>query len=615
MAILFRCVSLILMALVASCGGGGQDGAGSAAAIATPQMARAVAPSCRYDHVYVTVEKILINQGAGQTEVVLPSPRRIDLVGLSNGVLEALGTAPLPAGHYTAVRLVLTSNSTSASASMANAVQPTGGSLTPLSTPSAQQSGLKLQADFDVAAGQRADLILDPDACASVVKAGNSGKYVLNPVLSVQPRIVTVVENEERMVNTATAGDQQDPAITALKDGGYVVVWTSSVQVGPDLVDRNIYAQKYDASGAKVGGETLVYDGAPGPGPGLLWAGMFPGGATLGVTPLEDGGFVVTWMGPGPSSSTSILSQRLDASAHLVGGPTQVNTTPFSEPFIGSTAVTTALADGGYLVTWERVSTHGVPQMVGELYTQRFDVNGSKVGGEVMVGGVMTPAGFATTALHDGGWLVAWSSFANFHDGHAVYTQQFTSSGATASPVMRLHQTMGGGLAMPGAATLANGNYVVVWRGDSESGSALSAQLFDPAGIQIGGQIDVATFPGIPGRLTFPYFPKVTALKDGGFLVSWQQSTRGSWTPPYNYNTEILAQYFDAAGHAAGGTIQLQPTQATPVVQWSVIAMPDDGFVVATEKQSPSTGWDVYVKKFDASWTVLTGTAAPTAKP
>ncbi|HWI78592.1 MAG TPA: DUF4382 domain-containing protein [Ramlibacter sp.] len=73
-------------------------------------------------------------------------------------------------------------------------MQPTGGAVTALSTPSAQQSGLKLQAHFEVAAGQQSDLVLDFDACKSIVQAGNSGKFILKPVLSVVPRAVTGIQ-------------------------------------------------------------------------------------------------------------------------------------------------------------------------------------------------------------------------------------------------------------------------------------------------------------------------------------------------------------------------------------------------------------------------------------
>ncbi len=185
-------------AALAACGGGGGDG-GDAAGQGSLRLALTDAPSC-YENVFVTVEKVRVHQSGsageaegGWQELTLSPARRIDLVTLTNGLLEELGSMTLPAGRYSQVRLVLAENAPSGSGALANAVKPIGGQETALATPSAMQSGLKLQANVDVAAGQSADLVLDFDACKSVVKAGNSGRYNLKPVVSVVPRIASGV--------------------------------------------------------------------------------------------------------------------------------------------------------------------------------------------------------------------------------------------------------------------------------------------------------------------------------------------------------------------------------------------------------------------------------------
>jgi hypothetical protein len=188
-----------ITAILAACGGGG--GGGSAGGDGALRVALTDAPSCGYDHVWVTVEKVRVHQSSGAadaeggwTDLNVSPARRIDLLDLTNGVLEELGTVGLPAGSYSQVRLVLASNGTTGTSTVANAVQPTGGAVVPLATPSGQQSGLKLQAHFEVATGQTADLVLDFDACKSVVKAGNSGSYNLKPVLAVVPRVNTSIQ-------------------------------------------------------------------------------------------------------------------------------------------------------------------------------------------------------------------------------------------------------------------------------------------------------------------------------------------------------------------------------------------------------------------------------------
>lgn len=162
------------------------------------------APACGYEHVYVTVNKIRVHQSAaadgsellGWRDLSIPA-QRIDLLSLTNGQLLELGSLPLPVGTYQQVRLMLADNPSNPSPTnpLANALVMTGSTdEVPLSTPSAQQSGFKLKAFFEVQNGQVADMVLDFDACRSIVRAGASGRYNLKPVVAVIPRLSTAIE-------------------------------------------------------------------------------------------------------------------------------------------------------------------------------------------------------------------------------------------------------------------------------------------------------------------------------------------------------------------------------------------------------------------------------------
>ena len=183
--------SAVSASLLVACGG-----SSSSASTGTLKLAMTDSPGCGYDHMYVTVTKIRVHQSAsaastdsGWREITVASPQKIDLLSLTNGALQELGQLPLPAGRYEQVRLVLSGDA------LANSLVLSGTSNEiELRTPSAQQSGYKLQAHFDVTGNQVADMVLDFDACKSIVRAGNSGNYNLKPVVAVTKRLTTQIE-------------------------------------------------------------------------------------------------------------------------------------------------------------------------------------------------------------------------------------------------------------------------------------------------------------------------------------------------------------------------------------------------------------------------------------
>lgn len=152
------------------------------------------APSCGYEHVYITVDHIEIStDGNAWTSIAIdPSVAQpIDLLNLTNGSIMTLGEAQFSPGTYQQVRLVLAAN-TGNGPTYANAIVLEGTSTQiPLKTPSAQQSGYKINGPITVTAGALSNLVLDFNACKSIVAAGQSGKYILKPVVNATAQIVS----------------------------------------------------------------------------------------------------------------------------------------------------------------------------------------------------------------------------------------------------------------------------------------------------------------------------------------------------------------------------------------------------------------------------------------
>ena len=254
--------TLAALSLLSACGGGG--GGDSPAANGTLRLSLTDAPSCGYDNAFVTVEKVRVHKSssagdadAGWSEVVLAVPLRVDLLSLNNGTLLPLGQTELPAGNYTQMRLVLAANT--AAQPMANAVIPSGSRETALTTPSGPQSGLKMNVNLEVPAGQVADFAIDFDACRSFVKAGNSGKVLLKPVLSVIPILSTAGQRIVGFVDPALI--QDGTTVSAQLDG------TALRATPPDATGRFVLypvpAGNYDLVITAAGRVNAVMTGVP----------------------------------------------------------------------------------------------------------------------------------------------------------------------------------------------------------------------------------------------------------------------------------------------------------------------------------------------------------------
>lgn len=108
----------------------------------------------------------------------LPAEGKIyNMLTLTGGVSALLADKVVPSGYLGQIRLLLGDK---------NTVVLKDGTSYPLNTPSAQQSGLKLNVNQTLMAGATYDFLLDLDVAHSiVVQAGTSGNYNLHPVVKV----------------------------------------------------------------------------------------------------------------------------------------------------------------------------------------------------------------------------------------------------------------------------------------------------------------------------------------------------------------------------------------------------------------------------------------------
>jgi hypothetical protein len=131
------------------------------------------APAVNYSQVNVNIVGAQVNSETSGWVNLNVKPRIYNLLTLCGGKDTLLATGMVSTGNVSQVRLIL--------GATGNTVM-VGSTLYPLSTPSDQQSGLKVNVNSYVAGGAAFNLLLDFDAGMSVVASG-SGSYILKPVI------------------------------------------------------------------------------------------------------------------------------------------------------------------------------------------------------------------------------------------------------------------------------------------------------------------------------------------------------------------------------------------------------------------------------------------------
>jgi hypothetical protein len=97
-----------------------------------------------------------------------------------------LGSAALPAGHYTQVRLVVQSatlffDNASTGSACASSIAPPAGASATLDIPSGE---VKLNREFDVSGSSTTTMLIDFDGNGSIHLTGN-GRYMMSPVITI----------------------------------------------------------------------------------------------------------------------------------------------------------------------------------------------------------------------------------------------------------------------------------------------------------------------------------------------------------------------------------------------------------------------------------------------
>lgn len=319
--------------------------------------------------------------------------------------------------------------------------------------------------------------------------------------------------------------------VVRLLDGAYVSVWST---VNSDGTGANVYYDVRSKTGSVI-------------------KGLARGNATTSgnqnnvtVTNLADGGFVLGWTDW--NNGGSAYWRRFNASGNAVTGDIRaVPPTGWNGVYVDLVQ----LADGNLAVV-----TQGRPDAGDyQVYMVRFDLAGTMLdAAPVLVntgGTTSTQTQPRIIVMTNGNAVVAWEDWGGTDgSGYGVFAQIMSPAGVKVGSQIKLNTTVSGTQQSPYIAALTGGGFVAAWSSNHEgNGYGIFAQRFSETGVRVGAEFLVNSY-----SLSDQIDPSVTALADGGFLVSWSSAGQdGS-------GQGLYTRRFDRDGTALGAETQINTT-------------------------------------------------------
>ena len=395
----------------------------------------------------------------------------------------------------------------------------------------------------------------------------------------------------EILVNTHTDGNQRQPSISALSDGGYVITWRSGkwdddnntwfVDQGQDGSKTGIFSQRFNSGNNKVGNEVQVNT--------YTQDSQF----SSDVEGLANGGYIVTWASQSQDgSSDGIYAQLFDENSSKNGVEFLVNSHIAGRQSNPDLAV---LSNGGFIITWHSYKQLDDGSSYYDIFAQRYDADGNRVNDEFQVNTYTyyNQRDPVVAALEDGGFIVAWRSYNQDHSGFGIYAQRYDANGTQLGAEFKVNTHLSDNQGPPSIGALDDGGFIITWESENQDGSDLGvyAQRYDVNSSTVGSELQINTV--VEGLQDAPV---VSLLPNNGFVVTYVShdqdgSGYGIFSQRYNANSERLG--------GASNTYDLIVDQLATEDQLYT-------FDVSTYFKSQNTGVD-----FTYSATMVDGTDLP----
>lgn len=372
-----------------------------------------------------------------------------------------------------------------------------------------------------------------------------------------------------------TFASNQSITVTAAPNNGYTLTnWTLGAG-GPVVSTSNSYTFTLTSN------VDLVANFAPNP--------LMPQGSEFSVLGAISGDQVRPSLSLSSSGGCLVWQDtRIDKSGGGIGGVLLNDNFLVSQPFRVNKVATglvikpqvQMLANGNIIFVWQgSVSTTSLPY----IYARFCKASGAFYTSDIRVNTFTTDQQEdpAVAALPDGSAIITWSSYAqnglpqnNYMWG--VYARRLEANGKGTTPKQFLvTQYTSYNQRNPAVATLAGGNYVIVWVSEQErfvNSVDVYARIFSPSGTPLTDEIPVNSGSNIC------HSPSVAPQNDGGFTVVWAQKdaqiTTNGW--------DVWGRSFSSSGAPENSDYTVNTTLYGDQYQPKIAGGPSGSMVVWT---------------------------------
>jgi hypothetical protein len=369
--------------------------------------------------------------------------------------------------------------------------------------------------------------------------------FLLGPLLAATAVVAQpLADGPQFQVNSYTTNAQTIPRTAFSDRGDFVVVWESDGSYGSDSAGTSIQGQRFSAGGVPLGSQFQVN------------AYTIGNQSEPNIAADGQGRFVLIWASFGSDGTDhdlwSIQGRRYSVDGVPLGGQFQINTYTTQLQELPALSVSPA---GDFVVTW--FSSGSADTSYESIEGQRYDANGSPVGGEFRVN-TFTDGGpnySAVASAADGRFVVAWQSFGTpgtDTSGRGIRARLFASDGTPLGDEFQVNTYTTNNQYHPAVAMEQTGDFVVAWESYGSAGTdtnffSIQARRYDASGVPLGDQFQVNTFTTYGQR-----FPRLGMDSRGGFVVAWQNDRS-----LVELDQTVRARRYDAAGVPVGDEFQV----------------------------------------------------------